>query len=117
MIGQELFEKLLNCWCARNRTAVLGLMAVATWLGKAGKNNKMFFIPIAFMLIIVTLTSLCLTIKTIVGYIAASADYVWSAVRLVISILLVVLAVVIAIYSAKELVKQAKEKQRFPSVC
>ena len=39
----------------------LALMAVASWLGEAGKNNKMFFIPMGFMLL-VTLVSLSLTI-------------------------------------------------------
>ena len=54
-----------NVWplfgAANQLLAALGLMAVATWLGKMGKNNKMFFLPMAFMLI-VTLTSLCQTI-------------------------------------------------------
>ena len=37
--------------------AALGLLAVCAWLGNAGRNNKMFYVPMAFMLI-VTLTSL-----------------------------------------------------------
>ncbi len=39
----------------------LALMAVASWLGEAGKNNRMFFIPMGFMLL-VTLVSLSLTV-------------------------------------------------------
>jgi len=40
----------------------LALMGVASWLGEAGKNNKMFFIPMGFMLL-VTLVSLGLTVS------------------------------------------------------
>ena len=41
-----------------------------------GKNNKMFLIPMAFM-IIVTITSLALTVKNQIGMIAAGgADWV-----------------------------------------
>lgn len=39
----------------------LGLLAVCAWLGNAGRNNKMFYVPMAFMLI-VTLTSLVMTL-------------------------------------------------------
>ncbi|EOS67235.1 hypothetical protein C817_05930, partial [Dorea sp. 5-2] len=55
-----------NIWplfgAANQLLAALGLLAVATWLGQAGKNNKMFLFPMAFMLI-VTITSLCFTLK------------------------------------------------------
>ncbi|MCI8834115.1 MAG: carbon starvation protein A [Ruminococcus sp.] len=102
-----------NVWplfgAANQLLAALGLMAVATWLGKMGKNNKMFFLPMAFMLI-VTLTSLCQTIMKNFGNVTAGTDPVWSVIRLVISVLLVVLAVVIAFDSVKTLAGQ-KQKQ------
>lgn len=108
-LGMTGYAKIWPLFGAANQLlAALGLMAVATWLGKVGKNNKMFFIPMAFMLV-VTLTSLCQTIMTNLGNITAGADPVWSAIRLVISILLVVLAIVIAIDSVKALVKQSKK--------
>lgn len=109
-LGMTGYAKIWPLFGAANQLlAALGLMAVATWLGKVGKNNKMFFIPMAFMLI-VTLTSLCMTVKTNLGNITTGADPMWSVIRLVISILLIVLAVVIAIDSIKTLVKQSKEK-------
>lgn len=77
----------------------LGLLAVATWLDKMGKDNKMFFIQMAFMLI-VTIISLCQTILKNFGNITADADSMWS----VISILLVV----IAVDSVKTQAKQGK---------
>ena len=103
-----------NVWplfgAANQLLAALGLMAVATWLGKMGKNNKMFFIPMAFMLI-VTITSLCQTIFKNFGNVTAGADTMWSGIRLVISILLVVLAIVIAVDSVKTLAEQGKNRK------
>lgn len=57
--------KLSAIWslfgAANQLLAGLALMAVCAWLGNAGKNNKMFYIPMAFMLI-ATLTQLVITI-------------------------------------------------------
>ena len=57
---------------ANQLLAALGLLAVCAWLGNAGKNNKMFYIPMVFMLI-VTLTSLVMTLWGKVSAIAAGA--------------------------------------------
>ena len=46
---------------ANQLLAGIALLAVAAWLGQAGKNNKMFFIPMAFMLA-VTLTQLSMAL-------------------------------------------------------
>lgn len=46
---------------ANQLLAAIALMAVAAWLGDMGKNNKMFYFPMAFMLV-ATLTSLIMTI-------------------------------------------------------
>lgn len=109
-LGMTGYAKIWPLFGAANQLlAALGLMAVATWLGKMGKNNKMFFIPMAFMLI-VTLTSLCQTIMTNVKNISAGIEAGWSGIRVGISVLLVVLAVVIAFDSVKALTKQGKEK-------
>lgn len=89
--------------------AALGLLAVATWLGKAGKNNKMFLFPMAFMLV-VTITSLCFTLKSnIAGIAAGGAGVTWCYVRAIIAALLVVLAVVLAVDGIKTMAKQKKE--------
>ena len=89
--------------------AALGLLAVATWLGKAGKNNKMFYIPMAFMLI-VTITSLCFTIKSnVLGVMAGGEGTTWCLVRAVIAVLLVALAIVLAVDGVKTMMNQKKE--------
>jgi carbon starvation protein len=51
---------------ANQLLAALALLACAAWLGNIGKNNKMFYIPMVFMLI-ATLTSLVITFKTKIG--------------------------------------------------
>jgi len=102
-----------NVWplfgAANQLLAALGLLGVATWLGKAGKNNKMFYIPMAFMLV-VTITSLCFTIKSNVAAISlGGAGVSWCYIRTVIAVLLVILAVVLAVDGIKTLMKQDKK--------
>lgn len=50
--------------------AGIALMAVCTWLGQAGKNNKMFYVPMVFMLA-ATLCSLLITVKNKIVIIGA----------------------------------------------
>ena len=89
--------------------AALGLLAVATWLGKAGKNNKMFLFPMAFMLI-VTLTSLFFTLKSNFAGIAAGVEGVtWCYVRAILAALLMILAVILAVDGIKTMANQKKE--------
>lgn len=102
-----------NIWAlfgaANQLLAALGLMAVASWLGSVGRNNKMFYIPMIFMLV-VTLTSLCFTIKSnLIGAMAGGEGTVWMWIRAIIAILLVVLAVILAIDSIKTIMKDAKK--------
>lgn len=99
-----------NVWplfgAANQLLAALGLLAVATWLGKAGRNNKMFYIPMAFMLI-VTITSLCFTLKAnFAGISAGGAGVTWCVIRAVIAALLIVLAVILAVNGIKTIAKQ-----------
>lgn len=103
-----------NIWAlfgaANQLLAAIGLLAVASWLGKMGRNNKMFLLPMAFMLI-VTITSLCFTIKTnITGAMAGTVGAGWCWVRGIIALLLVVLAVILAVEGINSLIKQHKEK-------
>ena len=94
---------------ANQLLAGVAMLGVCTWLGKIGKNNKMFYFPMCFMLI-ATITFLCMTIISKIGLIAAGgADWgqyyvaIWSA-------LLVVLAVILAINAIKTLANQKKAK-------
>lgn len=103
-----------NIWplfgAANQLLAALGLLAGATWLKKAGKNNKMFLFPMAFMLI-VTITSLCFTLKANFTAISAGGDeLVWCYIRAVISALLIILAVILAVDGVKTMSAQKENK-------
>ena len=92
---------------ANQLLAALALLAVACWLGKMGKNNKMLFIPMVFMLI-VTLSSLAITIKTKFALILAGSGTADAYLQGFISIFLFVLAVILTIEGAGALIKQRK---------
>ena len=107
-LGMTGYAKIWALFGAANQLlAALGLLAVAAWLGKIGRNNKMFLFPMAFMLI-VTLTSLVFTIITQVNLIASGADVTWGIVRGVIAVLLIILAIDLVVEGVKTLSKQAK---------
>ena len=107
-LGMTGYAKIWALFGAANQLlAALGLLAVAAWLGKIGRNNKMFIIPMVFMLL-VTLTSLVFTIITQVGLITSGADVTWGIVRGVIAVLLIILAIDLVVEGVKTLSKQAK---------
>ncbi|MCR5129656.1 MAG: carbon starvation protein A [Lachnospiraceae bacterium] len=110
-LGMTGYAKIWPLFGAANQLlAAVGLLAVCTWLGKVGRNNKMFYIPMVFMLIV----TICSLFQTIMGKIAAigggSAD-IWAYIQAILATLLVVLALVLAVYSFVNLAKQSKEKK------
>ena len=110
-LGMTGYTKIWPLFGAANQLlAAIGLLAVCTWLGSVGKNNKMFYIPMVFMLA-VTICSLIQTITAkLTAYTSGSAD-VWALIQALIAVLLVVLSVVLAVISAKTLLKQKSEKK------
>ncbi len=113
-IGSILgFLKLSQIWglfgAANQLLAGLALMAVAAWLGNIGKNNKMFFIPMIFMLA-ATLTSLVITCYKKVMMIAGGAAAWGDWFQLVFAAAMVVLAVILVIQGVQTFSKQAKQK-------
>lgn len=107
-LGMTGYAKIWALFGAANQLlAALGLLAVAAWLGKIGRNNKMFLFPMAFMLI-VTLTSLVFTIITQVGLITSGTDVTWGIIRGVIAVLLIILAIDLVVEGVKALSKQTK---------
>ena len=106
LLGMNGYGKIWGLFGAANQLlAGIGLLAVATWLGNMGKNNKMFLIPMAFM-IVVTICSLCLTVKNQIGMIAAGgADWgPWA--QTILGILLIFLAIILVIEGVQTLSKQ-----------
>ena len=109
ILGMTGYSKIWGLFGAANQLlAGIGLLAVATWLGNVGKNNKMFLLPMAFM-IVVTIASLCLTIKNQVGLISAgTAD--WGAyAQSILGVLLIILAVVLVIEGIQTLTGKHKK--------
>ncbi len=96
-LGMTGYAKIWGLFGAANQLlAGLGLLAVATWLGNVGKNNKMFLIPMAFMMI-VTISSLVLTLKNQIGIIMAGGADWGPYAQTVLSAFLVVLSIILVI--------------------
>ena len=93
---------------ANQLLAVLALLAVAAWLANAGKNNKMFYIPMVFMLA-ATLSSLVITIIQKSQAIMAGGDIMAPAIQLTLAVILIVLAVVLVFKGCKTLFGKKQE--------
>ena len=118
-LGLTGYAKIWGLFGAANQLlAALGLLAVATWLGNIGRNNKMFLFPMGFMLI-VTITSLVLTIRSqlmiLMGKVTDATGAVVAAdwgtyAKLILGALLVILAIILAVEGIQTLIKQHKAK-------
>ncbi len=108
------FMGLSQIWgvfgAANQLLAGIAMLAVAAWLGNIGKNNKMFFFPMAFMLV-ATITSLTMTIIAKIKLIAAAGAAWGDWFQMIWSIGLVVLAVILVIEGIQVIAKGKKEKQ------
>ena len=109
--------KLSAIWglfgAANQLLAGIALMAVAAWLGQAGKNNKMFFIPMIFMLA-ATLTSLVITIIKKISAMASGAQgaFFWGNwFQLIFALAMAVLAVILVIEGVQTFAKQTKKAE------
>lgn len=108
MTGYSIIWPLFGA--ANQLLAALALLAVACWLKNMGKNNKMFYFQMIFMLC-VTLTSLALTIQQKVNLFGAGAEALAGqaggaagvAAQLILAIVLFVLAIILAVKGAKAL--------------
>ena len=83
---------------------------MCAWLGNIGRNNKMFYIPMAFMLA-VTLISLLQTVTKKVKDIAGLTDNIvdWGTyAQAILGTLLFVLAIVLAVEGCKTIFGKKK---------
>ena len=107
------FMGLSQIWgvfgAANQLLAGVAMLAVATWLGNVGKDNKMFFFPMIFMLI-ATLTSLVMTCIKKFGMIGGGTAAWGDWFQLIWSIGLIVLAVILVVEGVGTLIKQGKNK-------
>ena len=102
-LGMTGYSKIWPLFGAANQLlAGLALLTVCAWLGNIGRNNKMFYIPMVFMLV-VTLTSLFQTVTARVGMITSDNPEVLAKVdwgtyaQAILGSLLFVLAIVLAV--------------------
>ena len=110
LLGMTGYAKIWGLFGAANQLlAGIGLLAVATWLGNAGKNNKMFLIPMAFM-IVVTICSLALTVKNQIGIIAAGGADWGPYAQVILGALLIILAIILVIEGIQTLKNQKAKK-------
>ena len=101
-LGMTGYGKIWPLFGAANQLlAALALLTVCAWLGNIGRNNKMFYIPMAFMLV-VTLFSLFQTVTNRIGQITSPDPVVQAAVdwgtyaQAILGTLLFILAIVLA---------------------
>ena len=108
LLGLNGYGKIWALFGSANQLlAALGLLAVATWLGNIGKDNKMFLLPMAFMLC-VTIASLAINTKTQLGLISAGGADWGPYVQAILGVIMIVLAVVLAIEGVMTIAKQKK---------
>ena len=111
------FMGLKQIWgvfgAANQLLAGIAMLAVAAWLGNIGKNNKMFFVPMVFMLA-ATCTSLTMTviakIKLIAGMIPDKVAAWGDWFQMIWSIGLVVLAIILVIEGVQVIAKPKAKK-------
>ena len=109
-LGMTGYSKIWGLFGAANQLlAGIGLLALAAWLAKVGKNNKMFLFPMVFMLI-VTITSLVQTLIANFKGLGAGVGIGWCVARIVLAGLLVILALILAVDGFKTLANQKKAK-------
>ncbi|MCD7738321.1 MAG: carbon starvation protein A [Lachnospiraceae bacterium] len=110
ILGGLSLSQIWGLFGAANQLlAGIALMAVAAWLGNVGKNNKMFFIPMIFMLC-ATLTSLVLTIRKKIALIGAASAAWGDYFQLILAAAMVVLAVILVVEGVQTFSRQMKKK-------
>ena len=105
LLGLNGYQKIWALFGSANQLlAAIGLLAVATWLGNVGRNNKMVVIPMAFMLC-VTIASLIINTKDQFAVISGGEADWGPWVQAIVGILLIVLAVILAIEGVQHIMK------------
>ena len=110
LLGMNGYGKIWALFGSANQLlAALALLAVATWLGNIGRNNKMFLFPMAFMLC-VTICSLIINTKSQIGKIAEGGADWGPYAQAILGVIMIILAVVLAIEGIATLNKQRKAR-------
>lgn len=111
MGGLSLSQIWVLFGAANQLLAGIALISVAAWLGDIGRNNRMLFLPMIFMLV-AALTSLCITIvKKFQGFGTGTLEGpMWGHYfQLVFAIAMVVLAIILIIEGIGKFRQQFKK--------
>ena len=110
ILGGLSLSQIWGLFGAANQLlAGIALMAVAAWLGNVGKNNKMFFVPMIFMLA-ATLTSLVITVIGKIKAVAAGTALWGDWFQLLFASAMAILAVILVIEGVQTFKKQMSKK-------
>lgn len=91
--------------------AVPAFLGVAVWLGKKGKNNKMFYFPMVFMLL-ACMSSLVLSFKgNLEKFANGTAKMITEGLQCVVIVPIFVLALILVIEGGKVLLQTDKENK------
>ncbi len=111
ILGGLSLSQIWGLFGAANQLlAGIALMAVAAWLGQAGKNNKMFYIPMVFMLA-ATLTSLIMTVKNKIAMIGAGEALWGDWFQLFFAAAMAILAIILVVEGVQTFKKQMEAKK------
>ncbi len=109
VLGGLSLSQIWGLFGAANQLlAGIALMAVASWLGHVGKNNKMFIIPMIFMLV-ATLTSLVMTVISKIKAVAAGAAAWGDWFQMLFAAAMVILALILVVEGVATFKKQMKK--------
>ena len=110
ILGGLSLSQIWGLFGAANQLlAGIALMAVAAWLGNVGKNNKMFFVPMIFMLA-ATLTSLVITVIGKIKAVAAGTALWGDWFQLLFASAMAILAVILVVEGVQTFKKQMSKK-------
>ncbi len=111
VLGGLSLSQIWGLFGAANQLlAGIALMAIAAWLGNVGKNNKMFYIPMVFMLV-ATLTSLVITVKNKIALVGAGSAAWGDWFQLCLAVAMIVLAIYLVVEGIQVFSKQSKAKK------
>lgn len=111
ILGGLSLSQIWGLFGAANQLlAGIALMAVCAWLGQAGKNNKMFYVPTVFMLA-ATLSSLLITVKKKLVMIGAGEALWGDWFQLLFAAAMAILAIFLVVEGIQTFKKQKALKK------
>ena len=103
-LGQVGYAEIWALFGSANQLlSVLALVAVAVYLKKVNKNNKMIFVPMFFMLAVTLVALIELVFANITTFGAAKISVLGQSLQIIFGVLLIALAVIVVIECCKKL--------------